>query len=85
MPVPNQIVTTIANSNQNNFKGLAFKMPAVEGHGVFAHMTKCFYYGELILNVLKKLKTRQKMLSVHLNIECSPTKVLGRETSIWPM
>jgi hypothetical protein len=29
----------------------------VEGHGVFAHMTKCSYYGEYILNVFKKLKT----------------------------
>jgi hypothetical protein len=47
------------------------------GHGVFAHRIKHIYYKKWILNVFKKSKNGRKLLGVHLNILCSPTKFCG--------
>jgi hypothetical protein len=45
------------------------------GGGVLAHRTRCTYYGKRILNPFQNVKKiRQKILSVHLNTLCSPTK-----------
>jgi hypothetical protein len=46
-----------------------------------AHRTRCTYYGKYILNPFQNVKKfRQKVLNVHLNNLCSPTKFCDKKT-----
>jgi hypothetical protein len=45
-----------------------------------AHRTRYTYYRKYILNIFQNVKKiRQKILSVHLNNVCSPTKFCGEK------
>jgi hypothetical protein len=50
------------------------------GGGALAHRTRCTYYGKYISNSFENVKKiRQKILSVHLNNLCSPTKFCDKK------
>jgi hypothetical protein len=51
------------------------------GHSV-AHRSKCTYYEKCILNVFQNVrKFGKKILGVHLNILCYPSKFYGEKTN----
>jgi hypothetical protein len=54
------------------------------GGGVLSHRTRYTYYIKYILNIFQNVKkNRQKILSVHLNNLCSPTKFYGEKAFLW--
>jgi hypothetical protein len=68
--------TRLINSSQGCLK----KCSQGKGGGVLVHRTRCIYYEKCILNPFQNVKKiRKKILSVHLNNLCLPTKFCGQK------